>query len=469
MHLPPDLSAVHFVGIGGIGMSAAAKILHAAGVRVSGSDLAENEQVRALRDSGIAVAIGEDAANIPTDTQLLVHTSAAPESNRERVAAMGRGIPEMTNFAFLGEWFRHKKVVLVCGTHGKSTTTAMLGLMLIEAGLDPTVLVGSRVPAFPDGNLRLGASDLVVIEGDEYARHFLEFHPYAVALLNVELDHTDIFPTLDVVMDAFRELLLRIGKKGILAANVGDLNVRALLGQESVALLGRDLSVVHVNGEAPASWAVRYDAEAGATTLSREGSEVRLPLHVPGRINALNAAMAASLALSLGADADACARALDGFGGIWRRFEKIGERDGILFVSDYAHHPTAVRETLKAAHEAYPDKRVVACFQPHHRKRTRDLFFEFEAAFDRADVLVLAEIYEPSGRTVVETDPISSEDFLEVLARRDAEAVRERLVAYAPDAKAAVARTMAEARPGDIVLFMAAGDLDAAVRDVLGA
>lgn len=468
MHLPPDLSAVHFVGIGGISMSAVAKILQAAGVRVSGSDLAENEQVRALRDLGIAVAIGEDAANIPADAQLLIHTSAAPESNRERAAAKARGIPEMTNFAFLGEWFRHRKVVLVCGTHGKSTTTAMLGLMLVEAGLDPTVLVGSRVPAFADGNLRLGEGELVVIEGDEYARHFLEFHPQAVALLNIELDHTDIFPTLDAMLDAFRELLLRISKKGVLVANVGDLNVRALLGQESVALLERDLSVVHVNGEAAASWAVRYDAEKGEALLSRDGREVRLPLHVPGRINALNAAMAAALAMALGADADACVRALGAFHGIWRRFEKIAERDGAVFYSDYAHHPTAVRETLKAAHEAFPDRRIVACVQPHHRKRTRDLFFEFEAAFDRADVLVLAEIYEPSGRTVEETDRISSEDFLEVLARRDAEAARERLVAYAPDAKAAVARTLAEVRPGDIVLFMAAGDLDVAARKALG-
>ena len=222
-----DVKTVHLVGIGGINMSAVAKLLLASGVRVSGSDLRENEQTKVLETRGAKITIGHRAENVPQDADVVVYTSAAPETNPERVEARKRGIPELTNFQFLGDWFKEKTTVVVCGTHGKSTTTAMLGLIAETAKLDPTVIVGSKVSQFPDGNLRLGASDLFIVEGDEYAKHFLEFHPYAVLLNNIELDHTDIFPDIASMVQTFRELILKITYGGILVANVGDENVRS--------------------------------------------------------------------------------------------------------------------------------------------------------------------------------------------------------------------------------------------------
>ncbi|MBU1348858.1 UDP-N-acetylmuramate--L-alanine ligase, partial [Patescibacteria group bacterium] len=194
------LKAVHLIGAGGINMSADGKLLLASGITVTGSDMEENEQTKLLAERGARIMIGEAADNIPEKTDLVVYTSAAPATNLERIEATKRDIPQMTNFAFLGQWFEDAKTIVISGTHGKSTTTAMLGLILEKAGLDPTVVVGSKVPAFVDGNLRMGREDLFVVEGDEYARHFLEFHPFGLIINNLELDHTDVFRDIEALL-----------------------------------------------------------------------------------------------------------------------------------------------------------------------------------------------------------------------------------------------------------------------------
>ncbi|MDQ7814898.1 MAG: UDP-N-acetylmuramate--L-alanine ligase [Patescibacteria group bacterium] len=477
-----DIRSAHFVGIGGINMSAVAKLLLSQGVAVSGSDKAENEQVLALRERGAKVFIGHSTENVTPEADVVIHTSAAPENNPEREEARRRGIPEMTNFRFLGEWFKDEKTILVTGTHGKSTTTGMLGLMLIEAGLDPNVILGSKLPQFVDGNLRLSTkhevrgTNMSVIEGDEYARHFLEFNPYAVLINNIELDHTDIYPTLEDYVGAFRELLTKMKDGGFLVANVGDGRIAGLLRRMQEELRSRRITIVTfldtdeadgaVRDAGFSPWKVSHKISDGLTEmqLSKDGVTYRFFLRVHGSHNVLDAAGAALMAMQLGAPYEKIAVALDGFKGIWRRFESLGEFGGAKIFSDYGHHPTAVAATLSAARELYPASRIVLCFQPHHRNRTKNLFKDFVPSFDAADVLVLCEIYDVAGRDASEDADISSRQLVEAVKARDEERGVGRLVEYAENPASSIAKVKDLAKPGDVVIIMGAGDIDDAAR-----
>lgn len=471
------LKSVHLVGAGGINMSAVGKLLLAAGVAVSGSDLVENEQTRLLEGRGAKISIGESANNVPAETQLLIYTSAAPAVNEERRAASTRGIPEMTNFAFLGDWFEDAKTVVVTGTHGKSTTTAMLGLMLEKAGMDPTVVVGSKVPAFPDGNLRLGRPDLFVVEGDEYARHFLEFHPTGLILNNLELDHTDVFRNIEALLQSFHELVGQVKGGGVIVANVSDERIRRLIETERDSLLERKIRVVPFGtgvgadgdgtsfaNDVPWDVSSSQEGDMRLVTIGRDNVTYRFNLPVPGHFNAMNAAAAALMAKELGVAYPDMGAALEAFKGIWRRFEFLGESGEARVYSDYGHHPTAVAETLAAAHESFPGRRVILCFQPHHRNRTKALFDAFIPSFDAADTLVLCEIFDVAGREDDEDKDVSSHQLVDAVASRDAERGVRRTVEYASDPASAVGRALALAEQDDIVIVMGAGDIDAAVR-----
>lgn len=464
-----DAKVIHCIGIGGINMSAVAKLLLTNSIRVSGSDAADNEQTKILVSRGATIRIGHAAEHLPADADLVIYSSAVPETNPERKEAMRRGIRQMTNFQFLGEWFAEQKTVVVCGTHGKSTTTAMLGLIAEKAKLDPTVIVGSKVPQFAEGNLRLGSSDLFIVEGDEYAKHFLEFRPCAVLLNNIELDHTDVFPDLASMVQTFRELILKITYGGILVANIGDANVRKLLEQEQNALSALKLRIVRFNGTGDDVWKVSHAFDAGVTRVSIEkpGIAYRLILNVPGGHNAVNAAGAALMARELGAEYPDVAAGLESFKGIWRRMELLRDTNDIRVYSDYGHHPTAVAATLAAAKEMSGGSRVILCFQPHHRNRTKHLFLDFVTSFDLADVLILCEIYDVAGRDASEDADISSDDLRDAVVRHDADRSAKRVVEFAPDPATAVTRTLELAEPGDIVIIMGAGDIDAAIRTAL--
>ncbi len=446
-----DARGIHLVGIGGINMSAVAKLLagRESGVvrraSLSGSDIVSNEQTEILAKMGLPVTVGHSASNVPSDCDLLVYSSAVPPTNPEREEARRRGVREMTNFEFLGEWFADKKVIVVAGTHGKSTTTAMLGLILEKAGMDPTVIVGSKVPGFELGNIRIGARDLVVIEGDEYAKHFLAFKPYGVIINNIELDHTDVFPTIEDMVAAFRELFDQVVDGGFVVANLDNTNVKNLVG------------AIH---ELPLR---------NGTRLVPFAFE---PYHldVPGRFNQMNASGAAAAARELGASEDSITSALASFTGIWRRFEFLGEKNGAKIYSDYGHHPTAVSATLAAANDARrptPDARVLLCFQPHHHNRTKHLFLDFVPSFDLADVLVLCEIYDVAGRDESEDADVSSRDLVDAITRHDADRGVSRPVEYAPDPTTAVRRIMELAEPNDRVIIMGAGDIDEVIRNIM--
>ncbi len=454
---------VHFVGIGGINMSGVAKLLKHAGATVTGSDTQASELTAELEALRIPVTIGHGAENVPKECDLLIYTSAVPELNPERAEARLRNIPQLTNFEFLGEWTKSARTVIVAGTHGKSTTTSLLGLMLEAGHKDPTVIVGSRVPAFPDGNVRIGAHNIFVIEGDEYARHFLAFSPHAVIINNIELDHTDVFPDLGALMETFRELLVNVQPGGIVVANADDRNVQTLIGKMRSSLEARNVSIKTFGFGSHANQQIMDHVVRGGEQMfslrNPQGLMSRYRLKVPGRMNVMNAAGALTMALALHIDPHTLEDVTEAFTGIWRRFERIAEADDVLVISDYGHHPTAVAATLEAAKSFYPNKRLVLCFQPHHRNRTKHLFEAFNPSFDRADALLLVEIYDVVGRDDRSDHHISSRDLQEAVMKRDEERNANRPVEFAQDPAMALETLKRWKRPGDVIIVMGAGDI----------
>lgn len=455
--------SVHLVGIGGINMSGVAKLLKRSSVTVTGSDTQASEATAELEKLSIKVTIGQDAKNVPADCELVIYSSAVPELNPERAEARRRMIPQLTNFEFLGQWTQGKRTVLVTGTHGKSTTTAMLALMLEAAGKDPTVIIGSRVPSFPDGNFRSGSSQLVLIEGDEYAKHFLEFTPSAVIINNIELDHTDVFQDENAMIEAFRELLEKVLPDGIVVANADDRNVQTLIGKMRSSLEARNISILTFGFGSHASLQIMdhtvHTGEQVFSLRNQKGLMTRYRLTVPGRMNVMNVAGALTMASAMKIETEALQDAVESYHGIWRRFQIMGEQEGVTVVSDYGHHPTAVTATLDAAKAFYPGRRIVLCFQPHHRNRTKHLFQDFVSCFDRADALLLVEIYDVAGREADEDSAVSSQDLLKSIYKRDEERNVSRPLEFAANPAGALELLKRWKRSGDLILVMGAGDI----------
>lgn len=457
------MSVIHCVGIGGVGVSALAKWLAFLGHRVTGSDAIDGALLPELRTKGISVAIGADPAHVPKEAELLVYSSAISETHPERVEARRRGIQELNGFALLSELVHERDVVMVAGTHGKSTTTALLSLMLIDAGLDPTCFVGSVVPGFPEGNLRIGASSLVVIEGDEYDRHFLHFSPRFLILHALEWDHTDQFPTFETMVSVYRQLIRQIKDGGRIFANVDDPRVVECIAGERGWCERRGIVIETYGLSAHAATRARdLVVRDGAQHLViQEADEhlTRTKLHLPGKMNVANTLAAFACARALGAAPTLLGRTIERFMGIWRRFERVKEADGVMVVSDYAHHPTAIRCTLDAAKSFYPGRRIVCCFEPHRQERTRDLFWEFAAAFDLADVVVMVEIWDMPNREPVRGEVVNSRQLVEAIRAHDQASGRLRIIEYAATKEEALIRLRAIKKTGDLILIAGAGSI----------
>lgn len=454
------LHRVHCVGIGGIGVSAVAKLLRMQGKEVTGSDTARTVVTEDAEREGIAV-MDPDAANVLPDLDLLIHTGAAPETQVERQAAAKLGIPQLSYFEFLGLLSKGYRTIAVCGTNGKSTTTALLGLMLEAAGFDPLVVVGSRVPGFPHGNLRPGKGGIFVVEACEYREHFLQLSPAAAVVTNVTEDHLDYYRDLKHIRDAFQAFIDKVPEDGFLILNADDHVAREELKPRvrfrTFGLHGdADLRAENL---ATASGEQRFDVVRRIP--SERWSDVRIK--VPGRFNVANALAAASAARELGVDAETIRETLAKFRGIWRRFETVGEFKGATVVSDYGHVPEAIRETLSAAKEFYPGRRVTLVFEPHQHDRTRRLFDEFVAAFDGADVLVLNEIYGVEGR-MQSLGEVSSRDLARAVIERDRLEGRSRRVDYGSSDEETLAIMKQTAQPGDLMIVMGAGSIDSLAR-----
>jgi UDP-N-acetylmuramate--alanine ligase len=475
------MSRVHFIGIGGIHMSAVAKLLASRGVSVSGSDSHDFEMTEELRSLGFDVRIGFRADDISEDIDVAVYSDAWANNNPELDEARRLGIRTIDSHAFLAELFSGATQVVVTGTHGKSTTTAMLGLILAACGADPTVVVGTKCAGFPDGNLRVGRDDLLVVEGDEYHHHLLSYSPTVLVLNNIELDHVDVYPTIKEYEQVFADAIGRMAEGSMLVWNADDERCAAVVHHHprvgNMALTtGGCITPITVGWDSDDVRIGKTVQNDGGTatqmTLPDEGA-IDVRLHVPGIMNVRNAAMAVAGAWAVDASKLDPARVhevLEMFTGCWRRFERIGTYHGAIAISDYAHHPTEVSATLAAARAAYPGKRIILVFQPHHRNRTKNLFDDFVQAFDEADAIILPEIYDVPGRESSEDADISSEDLVEAVRKRFSEDAKlsKKTISFLPSLDG-MGEALDILTPGekDIIIFMGAGAIDAEARKIV--
>jgi len=431
--------SVHIIGIGGIGTSAVARWFQASGAEVSGSDANKSEITDALQKEGIQLKIGHFADNLPRDCELVVYSRAVPKTNIERQAAIGAGIPELSFPEFLGELANTKKTIAVSGTNGKSTTTAMVAAILVEARYDPTVIVGTNVPGFEKGNLRVGESDWLVVEACEHMASMLNIHPNTAVITNIEEDHLDYYRDLDHIRETFQKWI-----------DCKDACVQVVLNQaddESKKLESKYVSWFGFENRT---------VEAGLQRFDVAGVEVELT--IPGAFNAANAAAALTVADIVGVPEEPALKALKAFKGTWRRFEHVCIWNGVDIYSDYAHHPTACAGSIAAFKEFFPDRRLVVVFEPHQHSRTHELFNEFTESFDEADVTIFSEIYEVTGRTEEKFE--SSKDLADaVRARSDSGEVL-----HAQDLREAETIVRETVKEGDVLVFMGAGSIDGLAR-----
>ncbi len=454
---------VHFIGIGGIGTSAMAKLLKMRGVYVSGSDLTDSETLEELRQLSVQVWVGSRPEKIGRDVKLIVYSSAVPEEDEERIRGRHIGAREVSYNAFLGEVTRESKLIAVSGTHGKSTTTAMIGRILIDAGLDPTVVVGSKVPGFPYGNLRVGKSNLFVAEACEHQAHMLLLDPWMSVVNNIELDHPDFYRDEAHVYETMRKFATRVGSEGILVTNGADRLSRKLGEEMAGHHKGNDGTVVMANDD-EGLHAVSEAIDGGQKVTVWQGGGVigSFTLRLPGSYNVENATMAWAVASVLGVTPEAIASSLRSFTGLWRRFEHLGRyRDADVY-TDYAHHPTAIKRLLDGTRAFLPGRRITLCFQPHQHARTKGLFDEFIGSMDEADVVILPEIYGVAGRT--EATNVSSTDLVTAIKAHDADRGVDRAVVFAHDLAEAKAKIVDLLQPNDVLLMVGAGDIDGLAR-----
>jgi len=387
-----QIKTIHFVGIGGIGMSGLAEILSGAGMRVTGCDLKRSAATDLLTSRGIAVTIGHDASHV-AGNDLVVITSAVKGEHAEVDSARMQGVRIMKRAEVLGAIVNEKRSIGVAGTHGKTTTSAMVSMVLEEAGLDPTMLVGGMVRNLKT-NAKRGTTDFLVVEADEYDRTFHHLHPEIAVVTNIEADHLEYYKNFENILEAFRIFVGGVQRQGVVIGCVDDEHVARLLRHAEQRRVGYGLS---------------EDADVRAVNLeySERGSAFEVPgigffkLFIPGEHNVRNALAAIAVARELGVPSDLIANGIAKFLGVDRRFQVLGSYRGAVVVDDYAHHPTEIRATLEGARGGYPNRRLVALFQPHLYSRTRDFAREFGEALSLADVPIVIPIYAADRKSVV--------------------------------------------------------------------
>jgi UDP-N-acetylmuramate--alanine ligase len=441
------LQALHFTGIGGIGMSALARLAAASGLQVSGSDLKASRATEQLAALGITVAEGHAAGNVPAAAQALIVTTAAAADNPEIAEARRRVLPIATRGELLGALMRRRRAAAVAGSHGKTTVTSLLTAIALEAGIDPTAAVGAFLPALGNANARLGAGSWFIAESDESDGSFLQLHPEISVLTNIDREHLDHYGSFENVRSAFVRFINQTSLHGAAAVCLDDDEVRATLPRFRCRLL--------TYGQHPDARLRLLNARAHAAGGDFEATLDGRPLgafHIPllGAHNLLNAAAALSAACLMGIEPEAARRALAAFSGPSRRLEFRGEAQGITVVDDYGHHPTEVRATLAALRLLAP-RRLVVLFQPHRYTRTQALLEEFATAFHDAHAVRVLDIYAAS------EPPLPGLD-AGLFARRLKEAGHPDAV-YAGSVHGAAASTLIELRPGDLVLTLGAGSV----------
>jgi UDP-N-acetylmuramate--alanine ligase len=468
-----DVKNIYCLGIGGIGVSGLARLLRASGKNVWGSDLRQSQATEGLESLGMKVFIGHSLANLANRPDLVIYSQDVSEDSPGFVemAEIDRlAIPKLTQAQAIGELMEGHYGIGVTGTNGKSTTSAMLGLILTAADLDPTVLIGSLLSPKNEtekfqANARLGSGKYFVTESDEYHRKMLDNKPKMIVVTNIAEDHLDYYKDLDEIKQAFLEYTRILPPDGILIYNADDHNSVEVCRQATCHKFTfgvhhyADLQALNVNQESR--------QEGGLAGIKNQEFDVHFDdekiatfnLHVPGVFNISNALGAALAALKLGVKVEVIQKTLSQYAGIWRRFEIVGTLDEKPIISDYAHHPAGVAATIQAAKEFYPGKKVLTVFQPHHRNRTKSLFGEFVESLMGADEVIIPEIFDVAGRE--HGEEISSTQLVEELQ------IKTEHATFAKDLDEA-GQLIREKLPNfDVVLMMGAGDIDSLARKMV--
>ncbi len=453
MKMSRDIGPVHFVGIGGIGMSGIAEVLVNLGYRVQGSDVAENANVQRLRGLGVTVSIGHDAANLG-DAQVIVVSSAIKRDNPELKLARERLLPVVRRAEMLGELMRLKQAIAIAGTHGKTTTTSMVAALLDAGGFDPTVINGGIINAYGT-NARMGASDWMVVEADELDGTFVRL-PIDVALVtNIDPEHLDHYGSFDRVRDAFRQFVENVPFYGFAVMCMDHPEVQSLIGRiedrriitygmsPQAAVRAVDLRIEH---RATKFGVLIRDRLSGETHVIDD-----LTVAIPGEHNVQNATGAVAIAHHLGIGDEAIRAGLAGFGGVKRRFTLTGTWNGVDVFDDYGHHPVEIAAVLKAARSVAGGGHVIAVVQPHRYTRLRDLFDGFCSCFNDADTVIVAPVYAAGEAPIEGVDRDALVEGLRIRGHRDARAL---------PAREALARMIRDTvRPGDTVVCLGAGSI----------
>ena len=443
-----SIKKIHFVGIGGIGMSGIAEILLDQGFRVSGSDRGLSEVTERLQKLGADIFEGHRAENIVEDVDALVYSSAVSLDNPEVLEAQRRKIPVIRRAEMLAEVMRLKYGIGIAGTHGKTTTTSMISLVLMEGNLDPTVIVGGKLSGLGGTNARLGRGDFIVVEADEFDRSFLSITPTIAVLTTLETDHLDCYRDLEDIKGAFIQFASKVPFYGFVVLCLDEpalLDIMPQLSKKKIITYG-------LNPQADVQAVdIRHKDNTSTFTVVRDGIDLGpVTIQVPGNHNVQNSLAAIAVGLHLGVSFDNVRAGIEKFAGVYRRWEKKGEVDGITVYDDYAHHPTECRATL-AGTKAGWRRRVVCVFQPHLYTRTRDFYEEFGKSFLLSDVLVVTDVY-PAREDAIQG--ISGELIVNAAKRfghKDAQ--------YVPDKKQIPDHLTSIVKSGDIVITMGAGDI----------
>ncbi len=442
-----SIKKLHFVGIGGIGMSGIAEILIDQGFLITGSDKAASDNTERLASLGAKVFIGHASKNVEPDVDALVYSSAVAPDNPELVEAQRRKIPVIRRAEMLAEVMRLKYGIGIAGTHGKTTTTSMVSLILIEGGIDPTVIVGGRLRGLAGSNARLGKGEFIVVEADEFDRSFLSITPTIAVLTTLETDHLDCYRDLEDIKGAFIQFANKVPFYGFV---VLCLDEPAL--QDIMPRIKKKIMTYGLNGQADLQAVdIRHSENRSTFTVLHEGAELgTIELQIPGKHNVQNALAAIAVGLSLNIPFQKVQAGIQKFTGVFRRWEVKAEIGGITIVDDYAHHPTEIRATLAGAKAGWR-RRVICVFQPHLYSRTRDFYDEFGRSFFNADILVLTDVYPAREEPI---QGVSGE-----LIVNAAKAVGHKQVHYVQHKADVPGFLLGVVRPGDIVITMGAGDI----------
>jgi UDP-N-acetylmuramate--alanine ligase len=437
---------VHFVGIGGIGMSGIAEVLLNLGYAVSGSDSHESEVAQRLQSLGAQVFVGHGEANLSGNPSVVVISTAVKYSNPEVLEARRKNIPVIPRAEMLAELMRMKYGVAVAGTHGKTTTTSMIAAVLSAAGLDPTMVIGGRVKALAS-NAKMGQGNFLVAEADESDGTFLLLSPTIAVVTNIDREHMDYYASMDHLMNSFLGFINKVPFYGLAVLCLDHPNVRALLPKVKKRFVTYGLS-------AEADFCARdleiRPMEVECSVAYRSTPSGRLRLHLPGRHTATNALAAVAVAQELEIPFSQVAQGLEAFSGIHRRFEIKGEPKGILVIDDYGHHPVEIQVTLQAIRDSWK-RPLTVLFQPHRFSRTKDLFDDFLTCFEAADRVILTEVYAAGEEPI---PGATGEALYQAIKRRG-----HLEVEFVPDKKLIAAKLLPDLKAGDIVLTLGAGDI----------